>query len=520
MRRLFFKLYHAGLNNCRMSLDIGVGLAHLTGRTLAPYNVQPPWSSHPLLRRGTDYSDPATILDLFDLPVPIDRACAGESEIVLPGVRSLLQAPVYESVLWVEPAPPIEGDDFQAFRNRREHVAILANEVNEDTDFLVDVPTLGMYSYFFYGDVNTQSDLRRILGQVRARQPYTDFADRVARSLIPFNAVHIRRGDFLHPESPSQRSNQVTGEEVTNNLASRLSVNDRLVVCTDTSRDDWFAPLRGRFRDIVLLDQLLLESESWRAEFEALPYHDDVVLGLVTQLVAAQAEHFVGTLYSSFSAIIQRLRGFEGRKPEFLYCYSEWEPGLVPFERCEFPPVQEGPYSWNRIIYPVDPCAVSWLRDWPESFQEPPAAPLDAVPSQTIFLRASEARVHGLVARYERSFVHDNIGYWTNPDDFVTWNLFVPERAVYRVEIRYACPDAHAGSTFMIGLGQDNQDKQDKLVAGTVLGTGGWLTFSSWHVLGSLEIPAGQNALFIRVLTMSSAAVMNLAGVRLVPIQG
>jgi hypothetical protein len=130
MRRLFFKLYDAGFTNCRMSLDIGVALAHLTGRTLVPYNVKPPWSSDPLLREGADYSKKATVLDVFDLPVPIDRSFAGHEDLEFPGVRRFLSTAVYDSVLRIEPAPDIHGDDFRAFRNGREHVATLGTDIH------------------------------------------------------------------------------------------------------------------------------------------------------------------------------------------------------------------------------------------------------------------------------------------------------------------------------------------------------------------------------------------------------
>jgi hypothetical protein len=126
-------------------------------------------------------------------------------------------------------------------------------------------------------------------------------------------------------------------------------------------------------------------------------------------------------------------------------------------------------------------------------------------------LLASEASVHGFEARYERSIVHDNIGYWTNPGDYVTWNFSVARDMVCRVEIRYACGNESAGSTYTVGIEGD-------LVAGTVAATGGWTIFSSWQTIGTMNISAGRHVLFVRVVVMPASAVMNLAGIRLVPI--
>ena len=493
MSRLFFKLYNAGLNNCRMSLDIGCGLAHLTGRTLTPYGVEPASCSDPVLRQGVDYEKRATVLDLFDLPISLALTHAEAGEIEFSGMRRLFSTPVNESVLHLDSAPALESDDFLAFKNGRAHVQTLGEALRDDEDLMVDVTTLGMYSQFFYAGDAVQSELRRIFGEVRPRQPYRDLAHRIAESLGPFNAVHIRRGDFRYAQL-TPRAHCVSGDEVASNLASRLPTEERLIVCTDDSSEEaWFAPLRRTFRDVVFLDRLLLDS--WRPDLRALPHRDDVVLGLITQLVAERSRCFVGTLFSSFTALIQRSRGFCGR-PDFLYCYSDWDPKLVPFERCEFVPVQDGPYSWNRILYPVDPSVSAWFREWPESYQEASAGvTCGAVAPGTVVL----------------STPYESTGLWTNIDDCVTWNFSVDSEMVRRVEIRYACADDCAGSTYIIGLETGAE------LAERVGSTGGWTRFSSWQALGTLNVPAGRHTLCVHVAAMPGFAAMDLAGVRLVP---
>ena len=42
MRRLFVPGYYSGFSNNKMSLDIAIALAHLTGRTLVPYRFRLP----------------------------------------------------------------------------------------------------------------------------------------------------------------------------------------------------------------------------------------------------------------------------------------------------------------------------------------------------------------------------------------------------------------------------------------------------------------------------------------------
>jgi hypothetical protein len=511
MRKLFFKLYSAGLNNCRISLEIGVGLAHLTGCTLVPYCVAKAWSSDPLLRRGVDYSNSATVLDLFEIPVPFESSYARRPVLKMPSAIRLFPAPVWDSVLRLDSPAPLANRSLRAFRNGRDNVFRLSSKAVGDPDLIVDVDTLSMYSCFFFGPPSVQSELRRVIRQLRPKLPYRQFAGRLASTLGRFNSIHIRRGDFRYV-GQSPRAHEVTAKEVIGNLASRFSQDDLLVICTDTSGEDWFTPFRQYFRRTVFLDQLILSSRRWRAEFQALPYHDDAALGLVTQLVAVQSNCFVGTLFSSFTAVIQRLRGFAG-KPEFLFCYSDWDPNLVRYERCEFLPVQDGPYSWNRVLYPVFPNVFCWFREWPEAIHPAPEGEDQSDRAGgVVLLRADAARVHGRSARYERlDDWNDNIGYWTDHRDFVSWSFIIAEHPALHIEARYACPDECAGSTYTVEIGSDT------VFTGQVRATGDWALFSSWQRLTTITLARGTYTLTVRIAKLAGYAAMNLAGIRLVP---
>ena len=93
--------------------------------------------------------------------------------------------------------------------------------------------------------------------RVRPKRPYLSVADRIAASIGSFNAIHIRRGDFLRNELAKQkitRTTSVSGEEIVTNLASRMRRDDPLVVCTDGSSDEEiFRPIRQYFRKTFFL---------------------------------------------------------------------------------------------------------------------------------------------------------------------------------------------------------------------------------------------------------------------------
>src|SRR5262249_21160158 len=160
---------------------------------------------------------------------------------------------------------------------------------------------------------------------------------------------------------------------------------------------------------------------------------------------ASKARVFAGTMFSTFSALIQRMRGFAGQEPSFLYCYNDFFSPLVRFERCEFLPVDDGPYSWNRVRYPVYPETYSWFRDWPEAFDTGgPAA--EAAPSGTLEFGAAAATLHGSGLRIiEEVSGEPAVGSWTDAGEFVAWDLELAAGGTYAVEIRYACPNEFSG---------------------------------------------------------------------------
>lgn len=127
-------------------------------------------------------------------------------------------------------------------------------------------------------------------------------------------------------------------------------------------------------------------------------------------------------------------------------------------------------------------------------------------------LKASDAEIHGRTALYEVSGLNDNIGYWQDREDYVTWKLDVPTAAAgrYRVEINYSCETHNEGSAFTVGL------EGGEKVAGTVKATGSWHNFRS-ETLDEIQIPAGKQILAVRITDLPRGAAMNLHQIRLTP---
>src|SRR5207249_4513323 len=67
----------------------------------------------------------------------------------------------------------------------------------------------------------------------------------------------------------------------------------------------------------------------------------------------------------------------------------------------------------------------------------------------SLTLKAVDAEIHGNTAQYEQGGGKDNIGFWINSADFVSWKIESPA-GKYEVEVTYACPNENAGSEYTI----------------------------------------------------------------------
>ncbi len=513
MRRLIFRGYEAGLSNQRLSLEIGVGLALLTNRVLVPYGFGLPCAAEPRIWPPGGGHPPATVVDLFDLPVQVDPRHVLCDEVDLHSSVRCRWPNVRDSVLCFPNQPDDDDVMFRDFLGQRQNVLSLDDEQRRAPDLVIDAETLGVYCRFFYLPRARQRSLNDQMRQVRPRPPYSRFATRLASHLSDFNAVHIRRSDFV-TAGFTPRSSDVSGDEIAATLRSRMDTDKKLVICTDgESSDPFFQPILDAFREVVFLDDLLLADGEWSEQLRSLPHHDEAVVALTSQMVAARADVFVGTLFSSFTAIIHRSRGFRGIEPNFLYTHADWLGGDVRFHDGRYLPNADGHYSWNQVRFPIDVHALSWFREWPESYSAEAPARLDSSRPGSVVLPASRACIHGRNLRYEHDEAKRCIGFWTHRPDYVSWALTTVPPGSYEVQIRYACPKRHAGAIYSVGI-----EGGPRLI-GEVVTTSSWLRFSPWSSVGCLTVPdTSDRTLSVRATSMPRGAVMNLRALRLVPV--
>lgn len=346
------------LSNKRMALELGVGLAHLSGRTLSlPIDRPVGWGPRPAIE-GDDAGRPSSLRDLYELPVDVIDDDEFERRTPERGTRVVEWPDLHDAVFTDRP----DADDLEAFALGRPRVS-WDPSWDDDPVVRIDARGLGSYAYFFHLVADRRQPLFELLQTIHPAEQYRDFAIEVTRALGRCNAAHIRRTDHLAGVPDARR---VTPWMIRDNLASVLPADERLVVCTEADpAAAAFAPLLEHFEDVVFLSEFVLGDRALRERFASLDRHDDTALAVITQEVAGHAERFVGTFGSTFTGVIHRQRHLADPAEPFLFT-GDFLGGDTRFERCEYRPVRTGPFTWNRHAYPVPPGALAWLREWPE----------------------------------------------------------------------------------------------------------------------------------------------------------
>jgi alpha-L-fucosidase len=128
----------------------------------------------------------------------------------------------------------------------------------------------------------------------------------------------------------------------------------------------------------------------------------------------------------------------------------------------------------------------------------------------SITFLARDAEVHGRTAQFERRYDQlGNIGHWTDPNDWVSWQFIVTRPGSYEVVVTQACPADIAGSRYAIQAGNVRLEA-------TVRQTDHWGDFQTVDA-GAVPLSAGVNTLTVRPVNLAGNAVMNLQKVQLKP---
>ena len=114
-----------------------------------------------------------------------------------------------------------------------------------------------------------------------------------------FHSAHVRRGDF----ADAFEDTQISPEQLLERSKVWLEEGSTLYILTDQKDEEYFAPMKETYNIFFLSDfQHLLEGVNTN------------FYGMIEQLIAARGKIFIGTYLSTFTAHINRLRGYYSTK--------------------------------------------------------------------------------------------------------------------------------------------------------------------------------------------------------------
>jgi alpha-L-fucosidase len=138
--------------------------------------------------------------------------------------------------------------------------------------------------------------------------------------------------------------------------------------------------------------------------------------------------------------------------------------------------------------------------------------PVSQAADGSLTLPASEATIHGSSIKVEGN-KEPNIGYWTNPNDSVTWRSIITRPGEFEVTFNLACAPGSDGGEFTFSLGNAK-------LSGKSTATGGWEDYKQVNI-GRIRLDQpGTVAIGITATSKPGMGVMNLRSITLKPISG
>jgi hypothetical protein len=197
--------------------------------------------------------------------------------------------------------------------------------------------TLGWYSRFFY-QRDKSLDLK--LNQVKFKKEYLDFADKIAKTIGEFSGAHLRLTDHLRMFNTTQEMFEAGLDELE-------KYGLPILLSTDDPNHEMV--LKNKHR-VVMLDEIIIDY--FKNDFLSLPYQDEVIFGMICNLVMHQSLNFIGTSGSTYTAYIQRNRN-----------QNELEENWLFFDKLNKQELNK--YGW--VNYDLNHSQKMWWREWPYS---------------------------------------------------------------------------------------------------------------------------------------------------------
>ncbi len=96
----------------------------------------------------------------------------------------------------------------------------------------------------------------------------------------------------------------------------------------------------------------------------------------------------------------------------------------------------------------------NWFKDVTSRWEEPKPIGVGYTSFPITRLQAVEAKLRGRLKFHGKGFAHDWIENWTDPNDFLTWDINVTQTGRYQVSVDYAVPKKDIGARIQVKVGE------------------------------------------------------------------
>ncbi len=174
------------------------------------------------------------------------------------------------------------------------------------------------------------------------------------------------------------------------------------------------------------------------------------------------------------------------------------------------------PQGLEKSISPDDMCDLIEFISELGSMQDATMNSQVNQPSRTIevdeerptLLTAADCHIHGTNIRFEKQY--ENIGYWNDATEFISWKVAVTEPKRFEITMEYAVPTESEGNLCQVTAGTQTLSKKVK-------GTGNWATYRTM-TLGTLSIPKGESTIKLGASDTIRQWLMDFRTLKLTPI--
>lgn len=327
-----FSPYFSGLSNVIMSYELALAVSYITGRTL----ILPPKTWLLFISKSQNLRDFSNIWEIFDKELIKSEFNCVEFEDV-PEICMMINHIKGNSSFtkniscYVSDVKEIFFGDMKSSTISEYHTVLYSGDIEDQQDFenfSSDRPLLSLdfdnkfihfennlFGSFWYnvypGNSEKRNELKiKINKCLKYQKKYYDLAEEVKNKIGIYNALHVRRGDFLYAR-PEISEDINSPHNIMEKILPLFRCNVPIYISTDETDLRFFDRLKSVYQIYFFSD--------FQDKFGVM---DDLDRAVLEQVICCESEEFYGTSLSTYSKRINVMRGSD-KKP--AYDWKSWD---------------------------------------------------------------------------------------------------------------------------------------------------------------------------------------------------